>query len=78
MTRQIVNKPFLHSRRVDAVLKGPSIIQSDILKEDSLIFIDGVLLMEGIDNDYSLNGQEIEIHVQRYIYLNKNFSIIRI
>jgi len=73
-----VNKPFLHSKRVDAELKGPRIIQSDMLKQESMIFVDHMLLIEGIDNDYSLEGQELELHLDTHIYYNKILSIITI
>lgn len=60
--KQTENLKTSSDKRLDIILKGPRVIVSNALKEDSLIYVRGELWIEGIDNDYSLNPPELELH----------------
>jgi hypothetical protein len=66
-SKQISNSFINTLRRWDIKLNGSTVIACNIIKSDSLVFLSGTgLLIEGLDNDYSIKDGEIELHVEEF------------
>lgn len=48
--------------RIDVIVSNKSKIRHEIIKSHSLVFINGLLATEGLDNHYNIIDGELEIH----------------